>query len=100
VEGQPTVLLMAMSAGLPIVTTDHGAIRETIVADETGYLVPKRDPAAIARRVVQLLRDEPLRQRMGTAGRRRFEERFRVESHGHGMARVFETALQTRSVRR
>jgi glycosyltransferase involved in cell wall biosynthesis len=89
-EGQPTVLLEAMSAGLPVVTTDEGAIRDTIVAGETGFLVPKRDPAAIARRVVELLQDEPLRRRMGAAGRQRFEERFRVDSYGLGMARVFE----------
>jgi glycosyltransferase involved in cell wall biosynthesis len=92
-EGQPTVLLEAMSAGLPVVTTDEGAIRDTIVEGETGYLVPKRDPVAIARRVVELLRDEPLRLRMGAAGRRRFEEQYRVEHYGLGMARVFETVL-------
>jgi glycosyltransferase involved in cell wall biosynthesis len=93
VEGQPTVLLEAMSAGLPVVTTDQGAIRETIADGETGCLVPKRDPAAIARCIVQLLRDEPERRRMGHAARRRFEERFRVESYGLGMARVFEAVL-------
>jgi len=93
IEGQPVVLLEAMSAGLPVVTTDQGAIRDTIVDGQTGYLVPKRDPAAIARRVVELLRDEPLRQRMGAAGRRRFEERYRIESYGLGMARVFEAVF-------
>jgi glycosyltransferase involved in cell wall biosynthesis len=93
IEGQPTVLLEAMSASLPIVTTDQGAIRETIVDGETGYLVPKRDPSAIARRVLELLRDEPRRLRMGQAGRQRFDERFRVEHYGLGMARVFEHVL-------
>lgn len=94
VEGQPVVLLEAMSAGLPVVTTDQGAIRDTILHGETGYLVPKRDPAAMARRIVELLRDEPLRRRMGQAGRQRFEERFRVESYGLGMARVFDAVLE------
>jgi glycosyltransferase involved in cell wall biosynthesis len=93
VEGQPIVLLMAMSAGLPVITTDHGAIRETIAPDETGYLVPKQDPAAIAQRVVQLLRDERERVRMGEAGRRRFEERYRLEEYWRGMARVFDQVL-------
>jgi glycosyltransferase involved in cell wall biosynthesis len=94
IEGQPTVLLEAMSAGLPVVTTDQGAIRDTIVDGETGYLVPKRDPEAIARRVVELLQDRSLRVTMGAAGRRRFEERFRVEQYGRGMAAVFEAALR------
>jgi glycosyltransferase involved in cell wall biosynthesis len=55
--------------------------------------VSKRDPAALARRVVELLRDEPLRRRMGQAGRQRFDERFRVEAYGLGMARVFDAVL-------
>jgi glycosyltransferase involved in cell wall biosynthesis len=94
IEGQPTVLLEAMSAGLPVVTTDQGAIRDTIVDGETGYLVPKRDPAAIARRVTELLQDRSLRVRLGAAGRRRFDERFRVEQYSRGMAEVFEAALR------
>jgi glycosyltransferase involved in cell wall biosynthesis len=93
IEGQPAVLVEAMSAGLPVVTTDQGAIRETIVEGETGYLVPQRDPGAIARRVVELLQDEPLRRRMGEAGRRRFEQRFRVETYSLGMAQVFDAVL-------
>jgi glycosyltransferase involved in cell wall biosynthesis len=94
IEGQPTVLLEAMSAGLPVVTTDQGAIRDTIGDGETGYLVPKRDPEAIARRVVELLQDRSLRVRMGAAGRSRFEDRFRVDQYGRGMAEVFEAALR------
>ena len=93
IEGQPAVIVEAMSAGLPVVTTDQGAIRETIVDGETGYLVRKRAPEAIARRIVELLRDQPLRRRMGAAGRRRFEERYRIESYGLGMARVFEAVF-------
>ncbi len=94
VEGQPTVLLEAMSAGLPVVTTDQGAIRDTIVDGETGYLVAKRDPPAIARRVIELLQDRPLRRRMGAAGRRRFETHFRVESYGDAMTGVFDAVLR------
>jgi glycosyltransferase involved in cell wall biosynthesis len=93
VEGQPTVLLEAMSAGLPIISTHHGAIPETVVDGETGYLVPKRSPAAIAQRVVELLENEPLRREMGAAGRRRYEERFGVESYGLGLAQVFDSVL-------
>jgi glycosyltransferase involved in cell wall biosynthesis len=93
-EGQPTVLLEAMSVGLPVVTTDEGAIRDTIAAGETGYLVPKGNPEAVALRVIELLRDEPLRRKMGEAGRRRFEERFRVENYGLGIARVFKAVLR------
>jgi glycosyltransferase involved in cell wall biosynthesis len=94
IEGQPTVILEAMSAGLPVISTDQGAIRDTIVHGETGYLVPKRDPAALAARIIELLRDRPLRCRMGAAGRRRFEAQFRVEHYGEGITRVFDAVLR------
>jgi glycosyltransferase involved in cell wall biosynthesis len=47
--------------------------------EETGFLVPPRDPRALAARIVQLLKDETLRQRMGRAGLARVRRLFTVE---------------------
>ena len=53
-----------------------GGIPELIDDGVTGYLVPKRDPAAIADRVLKLLADPSLRKQMGEAARRKAEAEF------------------------
>jgi glycosyltransferase involved in cell wall biosynthesis len=78
-EGLGTSLLDAMAAGKPVVATSVGGIPEVVVDGETGFLVPPRDHEAMARAIVRLLNDEPLRRRMGDAGRARVQSRFSAE---------------------
>jgi glycosyltransferase involved in cell wall biosynthesis len=75
-EGFPVSILEAMAAGLPVVATDVGGVREAVVHDQTGLLVPAGDPPALAAALERLLRDRELRQRLGEAGHRRAQERF------------------------
>lgn len=69
-EGLPYVLLEAMAVGLPVITTPVGAIPEIIEDTHHGFLIQPGDYAALATRIIQLLEDGSLRQRMGLAGRR------------------------------
>jgi glycosyltransferase involved in cell wall biosynthesis len=92
-EGQPVVILEAMAAGLPVVTTDRGAIAETVLEGVTGFIVPARDPRMIANRVSQLLEDHELRLRMGRAGRKRVEERYSLRRWGSDIGRLFQQVL-------
>jgi len=73
------VLLEAMRAGLPIVASMVGGIPEVVEANVTALLVPPCEPAALAEAVNVMLSDSRLRQEMGKAGRRRFEQVFRFE---------------------
>jgi glycosyltransferase involved in cell wall biosynthesis len=73
------VLLEAMAARKPVVATQVGGIPEIVGDGITGLLVPPRDPSAIADAVCALLRDEPLRKRMGAAGRVRVEREFTIQ---------------------
>jgi len=75
-EGHPRVVLEAMSAGLPVVTTDRGAIAETVVDGESGFVLRDPVPEELADRLLRLLRDEALRRRMGEAARRRYLAEF------------------------
>ena len=61
--------LEAMACGVPVVSTNVGGPSETVLDGETGYLVPPRDPDALAAAVRKLLDDPDLRARMGRAGR-------------------------------
>lgn len=78
-EGLGTSLLDAMAFGRPIVATAAGGIPEVVVDGVTGRLVSPRDPAALAAALIAVLGDEPHRDEMGRAGRRRFEEHFTAE---------------------
>ncbi|MFV2084623.1 glycosyltransferase [Micromonospora sp. LOL_021] len=75
-EGLGMALLEAAATGRPVVGTRHGGIPEAVMDDVTGYLVPERDPAALADRLVALLGDQDLCQRLGTGGRKLVEDRF------------------------
>jgi glycosyltransferase involved in cell wall biosynthesis len=75
-EGVPRVLLEALSLGKPIVTTDHPGCRETVDPDRNGYLVPIRDPRALAEAIADLAADAGKRQRFGAHSRRKAELEF------------------------
>ena len=63
-EGHPRVVLEALAAGLPVITTDRGAIAETVVEGESGFVLDHPVPDELAARVLRLLRDPELRDRM------------------------------------
>jgi glycosyltransferase involved in cell wall biosynthesis len=78
-EGLGTSLLDAMASARPIVATDTGGIPEVVCNGTTGILVPPRDPEALARPLVTLLKDEALRRRLGEAGLARARHYFSAE---------------------
>jgi glycosyltransferase involved in cell wall biosynthesis len=75
-EGFPMSILEAMRAGLPVIASDVGGCRESVVEGETGFLIPRADVATLEQRLSLAIGDPALRARMGEAGRRRYEERF------------------------
>ena len=58
-EGFGRVIVEAQAMGRPVVATDHGGARETIVPGVTGWLVPPRDPAALAVAIEETLALDP-----------------------------------------
>lgn len=75
----PLVLLEAMQASLPVISTYEGGIPDIVIDGETGYLVPQRDINALADRMQELIENPQLREQMGQAGRKRYEELFTAE---------------------
>jgi len=78
-EGMSNGLLEAMAAGLPVVATDVGGNPEVVVDGETGFVVPPRDPAALAEAILVLLKDPDRGRAMGAAGRARVAEHYTVQ---------------------
>ena len=78
-EGHPRVVLEAMAAGVPIVTTARGAIPETVRDGIDGFVLSDPDPVRLAERLALLLTDVELQERMGAAARRRYLEHYTQE---------------------
>ena len=78
-EGLCLAVIEAQAAGVPVVATPAGGIRETVVDGETGLLVPTRDPGALAGGILRLLDDRELAERLATEARRRVRERYSEE---------------------
>lgn len=86
-DALPTSLIEALAAGRPIVATAVGGIPE-IVTPDAGRLVPPGTPGALAGALLELAADPAARARLGTAGRRRYEQEFEAGAwaarlHGH-----------------
>lgn len=75
-EGIPVAIMEAMASGLPVVATTHSAIPELVENGRSGWLVPERDPDALAARLAQLAGDPDARAAMGRAGRARVLAEF------------------------
>jgi glycosyltransferase involved in cell wall biosynthesis len=92
-EGFPLSILEAMLAGLPVVATDVGSVREAVVDGETGFVVPSDDATALARAMRRLATDTDLRRTMGKAGRARALERFSIERMARAYEELYEQLL-------
>lgn len=88
-EGQPIVILEAMSAGLPIISTDVGSVAETICNNENGFIVPIGEPFAIAEKILLLYHNDELRASMACASRQIFETRFSDDIFLKNMQELF-----------
>jgi glycosyltransferase involved in cell wall biosynthesis len=92
-EGFGIVLLEAMLSSLPVVATRASAVPEIVADGETGVLVEPGDSEAVARALVELLRDDERRRALGEAGLRRAREEFSVARMTTQTLDVYREAL-------
>jgi glycosyltransferase involved in cell wall biosynthesis len=78
-EGLPVSILEAMAAGIPVVATDVGGNREIVLDGKTGFLVEPGNPAALAEKIKELLKNEKKREKFGKSGFERVKENFSID---------------------
>jgi glycosyltransferase involved in cell wall biosynthesis len=78
-EALSNTLLESMAAGVPVVATRVGGNPEVVEHGVTGYLVPPREPEALAATIARILEQPTLAQAMGQAGRQRAVEHFSLD---------------------
>ena len=96
-EGFANAILEYMAAGLPVVATDVGGVREAIVEGETGYIVPSGDDEQMAARLIQVLADDENARAMGARGRGIVAEKFSSEHHLRNTLDLYDELLGRRS---
>ena len=96
-EGLGMVTLEAAALGVPVIGADAGGIGEAVADGESGFLVPARDPEALAARLGLLLGDADLRARMGAAGRARVEARFDLARQSAALETMYDELRAARA---
>lgn len=92
-EGFANAILEYMAAGLPVVATDVGGVREAIVEGETGFIVPSGDDEQMAERIIRIFDDSERARSMGKLGRSIVEERFSCDHHLHNTLDLYAELL-------
>ena len=89
-DNLPTVVMEAMAAGLPVVSTSIGGVPEMVADAITGLLVLARQPAALADALGHLLADQELARSLGEAGRQRAAELFAIDKSVQALRAIFQ----------
>jgi glycosyltransferase involved in cell wall biosynthesis len=92
-EGHPWVIIEAMASGLPIISTDKGAIIESVINNLNGFIVQERNPHQIAEKLNILITDKVLRHTMAVASRRLYLENFTEEKMVNRLVQSFNSIL-------
>jgi glycosyltransferase involved in cell wall biosynthesis len=75
-ESFGVAIIEASACGLPVIVSDAGGLPEVVDHESTGLVIPRDSPSDLARAIVRLALDAPLRQRMGEAGRQRVQRQY------------------------
>jgi glycosyltransferase involved in cell wall biosynthesis len=86
-----------MATGRPVIAPCEGGPTEIVADGKTGFLVPPRDPDALAAKIVTLLQDDARRTAMSRAARARVADVFDIHAHARAEEGVFDELLATRA---
>ncbi len=75
-EGISNSIMEYMALGKPVVATDGGGTNELVINCETGFLVPAKNPIALAEKIIYLLDNDDQAKAMGERGRQRIKNNF------------------------
>jgi len=89
-EGLPNAVMEAMAAGAPVVATAVGGTTELVIDSATGFLAPPADADALARRILDALRNPEFSARMAAQGRRRILDQFSMRRMVESVERLYD----------
>jgi glycosyltransferase involved in cell wall biosynthesis len=92
-EGLPLSLVLAMGAGLPVVSTTVAGVPEVVIDGETGLLVPPGDAASLGAAVLRLVTDRAEAEQIGRTGRMSVLPRFGIETYVNSIVGLYDRLL-------
>jgi glycosyltransferase involved in cell wall biosynthesis len=92
-EGSPYVLLEAMAAGIPIVATEVGGVREMLTDGETALLIPPQNPAAMAQALARILRDTSHAAVLARKAKAEAAVRFSPETYVQNLLKIYRDVV-------
>ena len=95
-EGHPWSIVEAMAAGLPIISTNHAAIPESVIDGLNGFIVEKQNPSQIAEKMQFLIDHPEIREKMGKSSRKLYEENFTEEKMTERFINVFNQVINSK----
>lgn len=93
-EGFSNAIIEYMAAGLPSIVTDVGGNSEAVSHEETGLVVPARDPTELSSAILRLASDSALRQHFGSAAQKIAHQRYSIDACVASYANIYTKILQ------
>lgn len=88
------VILEAMQAGLPVISTMEGGIPDVVLDGVTGILVEQKNATMLAEKMELLINSPDIRIKMGNAGKERFQHYFQLKTFEKCLSNLLEDALK------
>ena len=92
-EGLPCTIIEAMRAGLPVVASDVGGVKEIVIENQTGYVIPPKDVKTLRQKLAYLIENESARTSMGILARQKYESELTFQHMYRNTLAVYENVL-------
>ena len=99
-EGLGMAIIEGMCLAKPVIASNIGGIPELVEDGVNGYLIPPKDPVALAEKLEVLIGNKEMRQIMGAAGKRKFEENFDAATMVKRIEKLYGSILEKKSIRK
>lgn len=92
-EGTPVSLIEAQAGGIPVITTNVGGVKDIILENETGFVVPLGQQALFTQKLVYLIENEKKREKMSQNGWNHVEQKFHYQTLVQNMDKLYRHLL-------